>query len=553
MRRLDEEREREEEGRRMAAQRKAAFERERAEQERRRREAEAERATQEEAARQRRLAEEQDRAAQEEALRQHRVAEEQEFARRRMEEERLAAEAEHQRLLFAQEQARRAEAEENARRADLGRIQAAQQPAYPATNGHQPPANGHQPQPCGATLARTPSVASFAPSLSAAQATADVYAQAIAQQSTLQEEKAAYLRQLRLREEERRAHLASPDPSGRSAAHPASSPAQFPAPIVPQAYPSGRILPSRNPQVVSHDSYAYHTPTRQNSYSASMVSSVAPTTVISSAPPPMPPLPQRQTTHSPQPARDQVPPTTSNYKTAAEEKEELAARRRAEEARAQQAASATPPQPDDEDMPPSYPTGATAQEGSTRTAAQEKAELNRYYEAKAAVEQAQTAPAPPEPRLPVNGFDRSPLATPAPLYQAALGLQPAYPSGLLGSPPPAEPSQQQQALALSASSHEVYRDPSIAAGKRVQRSTSSSNGESAPAMNAFSPSAPSAPQPTSQIHDSSPPPQHAPHNPAGDSRQDALGGVEFGSFGVDSFPEFADLSSQLAAINAARQ
>lgn len=81
----------------------------------------------------------------------------------------------------------------------------------------------------------------------------------------------------------------------------------------------------------------------------------------------------------------------------------------------------------------------------------------------------------------------------------------------------------------------------------------SSYGESAPTMTAFSPSAPSAPQPAANDYESPPPPQHAPHNPSGESRQDALGGVEFGSFGVDSFPEFADLSSQLAAINSARQ
>ncbi|BGP36020.1 hypothetical protein JCM10296v2_007872 [Rhodotorula toruloides] len=561
MRRLDEEREREEEERRMAAQRKAAFERERAEQERRRREAETGRAAQEEEARQRRLAEEQERTAQEEAARQRRIADEQEFARRRMEEERLAAEAEHQRLLLAGEQARRAQAEEDARRADLARIQAAQQPAYPAATGHQPAAHAHQPQHYGAGLTRTPSVASFAPSLSAAQATADVYAQAIAQQATLQDEKAAYLRQLRMREEERRAHLASPDLGGRSTTLPASSlphpQAHNSATTVPQGYPSGRVLPSsRHPQVVSHESYAYNTPTRQNSYSASMASSVAPTTVISSAPPPMPPLPQREAAEAvppPQPVRDEgPPPPTSTYKTAAEEKEELAARRRAEEARAQQAASAPPPQPEDDDMPPSYPAGATGQQGSTRTAAQEKAELDRYYQAKAAVQRAQTAPPSPEPGLAANGFDRSPLATPVPLYQPAPGLQPAYPSSLLGSAPPSEPSHQQQGSTPSESSHEVHRDPSIAAGKRVQRSTSSSYGESASAMTAFSPSAPSAPQPPAHGYDTPPPPpQHTPYNQAGDSRQDALGGVEFGSF--DSFPEFADLSSQLAAINAARQ
>ncbi|BGO96276.1 hypothetical protein NBRC10512_000390 [Rhodotorula toruloides] len=554
MRRLDEEREREEEERRMAAQRKAAFERERAEQERRRREAEAERAAQEEAARQRRLAEEQERAAQEEAAHHRRIADEQEFARRRMEEERLVAEAERQRLLLAEEQARRAQAAEDTRRADLARIQAAQQPAYP-------PANGPQPQHYGAGLTRTPSVASFAPSLSAAQATADVYAQAIAQQATLQEEKAAYLRQLRMREEERRAHLASPDIGGRSASLQMPSlphsQAPVPATTVAQGYPSGRVLPSRHPQAVSHDGYAYSTPTRQNSYSASVVSTVAPTTVISSAPPPMPPLPQREAAEAvppAQPVRDEATPPTSTYKTAAEEKEELAARRRAEETRAQQAASAPPPQPEDDDMPPSYPAGATGQQGSTRTAAQEKAELDRYYQAKAAVQQAQTAPPPPEPRPAPNGFDRSPLATPVPLYQPAPGLQPAYPSNLLGSAPPSEPSHQQQGSTPSESSHEVHRDPSIAAGKRVQRSTSSSYGESTPGMTAFSPSAPSAPQPAAHGYDIPPhPPQHAPYDHAGDSRQDALGGVEFGSFGVDSFPEFADLSSQLAAINAARQ
>lgn len=260
---------------------------------------------------------------------------------------------------------------------DLSLDTTAQQPAYPS-NGHT------QQQYYGASLTRTPSVASFAPSLSAAQATADVYAQAIAQQSTLQEEKAAYLRQLRMREEERRAHLASPDLAGRPSNVAAPSLPQPPihpqVTAVPQGYPSGRVLPSRQPQLVSQDSYSYAAPTRQNSYSASMISSVAPTTVVSQAPPPMPPLPQRgagapEAAPAPQPVRDDAPPSTSTYKTAAEEKEELAARRRAEEARAQRAASAPPPQQEEEDMPPSYPAGG--QEGSSRTAAQEKAELDR--------------------------------------------------------------------------------------------------------------------------------------------------------------------------------
>ncbi|KWU42045.1 hypothetical protein RHOSPDRAFT_27204 [Rhodotorula sp. JG-1b] len=128
-------------------------------------------------------------------------------------------------------------------------------------------------------LARASSVVSFAPSMSAANATAEAYAQAIRQQaSTLSDEKAAYLRQLR-----QRTLTSSPPPP-------------------PPAPPAGPAYPTQ----VS---------------GGSIVSTLPPASLVSMVAPPVP----------------------IGYKTAAEEKEEARRRRAAEEATSPTTGDAPPP------------------------------------------------------------------------------------------------------------------------------------------------------------------------------------------------------------------
>ncbi|GAA5989635.1 hypothetical protein JCM11641_002908 [Rhodosporidiobolus odoratus] len=617
LRRQDEEREREENERRLALSRKAEMERQRAEDERRRREGEearrvelALRQAEEEEARLR--AEAQARWEAEELHRhemeEHARREAEEHARREAD---LAAAA-------AAEAARRREQEEERVRHEQ-EVQAAaieeaarnsqayahppdpyNHPAYPSAKGNSAAHSHH----LVGGIERAPSVASFAPSMSAATATADYYAQAIAQQSALSEEKAAYLRRLR----DERANLASPlagrTPSVRRASN--SQP-----PIAPHGsnptdqaslygYQQQQPAYPHPPQPPAHPNYG--PPSRQNTYTPASSSGPAypdlpqaparpPVERYVTAPqgdvgPPVPPAPPAQTSSS---------SSSNGYKTAAQEKEEAAARRRAEDARAAQ-----PPIPeeDDHDLPPSYPvqgSGTTA----PRSAAEEKAELQSYYAAKAAVDaQSRQAPPPPPARSNTQTYDHSNAATPAPTYQAAGA--PAYPSqyappvplhnningsngpayptqypqsgnggGIASAPPPTTGTTQHTPRASeSTHSDDMYRDPSIAAGKRVQRSASGS----------------SAPPPSMDSNENGvwtptgPPPPLPPQLPNGYAyqtpplslngrdrqmsyaddlaRQDAhrtLGDVAFGSFDInESFPEFEELSGQIAQANLRR-
>lgn len=204
-------------------------------------------------------------------------------------------------------------------------------------------------------------MASFAPSTSAANATAEFYAQAIGQQSGLSDEKARYLAQLR----ERRAQVGSPGPYSS----PTSSPSHYDPAALQPAYPQGNGYP-RGSQPQSQPLPPVHP-----AYGDARTS-------VPSLPlkPPLPPH-----TAASAPVEPRAPPTssTSTYKTAAEEKEEAAARRRAEDAaaaarrraeedRGKQAALPV----EDEEAPPSYPA-PPAPGGSTSSAAAEKAELER--------------------------------------------------------------------------------------------------------------------------------------------------------------------------------
>ncbi|BGP44152.1 hypothetical protein JCM10449v2_008216 [Rhodotorula kratochvilovae] len=531
MRRLDEERAREEQERKFAASRKAEMERQRADAERRRLEGEQARL----ADFARRQAEEADaRRRYEEAERERVRAEEEEQDRvRAEEEERYRREEEERRYEAEEAERRRYEEEERGRLAEKDRQRAAEaearrsqqtsqastpaahlndpysHPAYPAANCRSASYTQH----VGAGLERAPSVASFAPSMSAAHATAEFYAQAIGQQSGLSEEKARYLAQLR----EQRGQVASPSPYGSSAPRAAY---QDPAALQP-AYPQGPAYP-QPPQPPAHPAYA-SPPTRQNSYAPSSASNAP-------ALPPKPALPSHTAAPTVPPAAP-ASSSTSTYQTAAEEKEEAAARRRAED----EAAAAR------------------------RRARNEKAELERYYSAKAAVDaQQRQAPPPPPSRFGTAPFDRSPLTSPVPTYQPAADDQPtgpAYPSQLgHGS---LRASTHTIATMSDGSSHELHRDPSVAAGKRAQRPPSSS--AASDSLGYLSPSPAPVPYASEPAHDEPAYAYQPAHHPQpqrqgsyGAPGQPQLGGVEFGSFRMDEFPEFDELSQQIAAANAAR-
>ncbi|GAA6052552.1 hypothetical protein JCM3770_003239 [Rhodotorula araucariae] len=500
MRRLDEERAREEQERKLAASRKAEMERQRADAERRR--VEGEQARIAKAARRQAAEEAETKRRYEEAERARVRAEEDERARVRAEEEERYRREEEQRRHEAEEaERRRYEDEERSRLAEEDRQREAEaearhvhqasqastlaghpndgysHPAYPAANGRSASYIQH----VGAGLERAPSVASFAPSMSAAHATAEFYAQAIGQQSGLSEEKARYLAQLR----EQRGQVASPSPYGSSAPRPAFQDA---AALQP-AYPQGSAYP-QPPQPPAHPVYA-SPPARQNSY-ASVGTSGAPSL------PSKPALPA----HTAVPTVPEAAPaatSTSTYKTAAEEKEEAAARRRAEDeaaARRDEESRGKQPVaiPEDEEAPPSYPV--PVQGSSPQSAADEKAELERYYSAKAAVEsqQRQAPPAPPS-RLGPAPMDRSPLTSPVPTYQPAANgsppSRPAYPAQLGHGALRA--SLHTIATTSDGSSHDLHRDPSVAAGKRAQHTPSSSAASDSLGFFAPSPAAPSAP------------------------------------------------------------
>ncbi|GAA5963471.1 hypothetical protein JCM8115_003377 [Rhodotorula mucilaginosa] len=295
----------------------------------------------------------------------------QEEARRQELSEIEQLRAEQQRLLEEREELRRA----LAARSPHGYTPATSAPAYSAVTTKSTSPNPIPSSPPLPPLARASSVVSFAPSMSAANATAEAYAQAIRQQaSTLSDEKAAYLRQLR-----QRTMTSSPPPSAAGPAYPTQT--------------SGGSIVSTLPPASS----------------VSMVS----------------------------------PPISSGYKTAAEEKEEARLRHAAEEAASPTTGDAPPP---------SYPAGSSVSTAPpVRSASEEKAELQRYYAAKQAVDTAQqlreAASAPAYPQ-----FARSSGANAPPLDSTAFS--------------PAAASTE------SSFCQDDQRDPSIAAGKRAAPSSS---------------------------------------------------------------------------------
>ncbi|GAA5847535.1 hypothetical protein JCM9279_005284 [Rhodotorula babjevae] len=550
MRRLDEERQREELERKSAAARKVEMERQRADAERRRQEGERQRLA--DVARREAEAAEAQRRFEEEQRARARAAEE-EDARRRAEEEERYEREEEERRRYEDEERRRYEDEERHRAAEAAAASAARRAqqssealsTYPRTDSYDrpaypsPPSNGRTTS-YGNGVQRAPSVASFAPSTSAANATAEFYAQSIGQQSGLSDEKARYLAQLR----ERRAQVGSPGPYSS----PSSQPSHFDPTALQPAYPQGNGYP-RAPQPQSQPLPPVHP-----AYGDARTS---PPTL-----PPKPPLPPH--TASSAPAEPRAPTSsTSTYKTAAEEKEEAAARRRAEDAaaarrRAEEDRGKQPAIPvEDEEAPPSYPA-PPAQGGSSSSAAAEKAELERYYSAKAAVDAQRDDPPSPPSRLGPAAFDREPLASPVPTYEpSSNGGGPAYPSQL-----------DRHALRAStntvmthqsdSSSHELHRDPSVAAGKRAQRPPSSSA-----ASDSFGHPAPYSPQDERVVHagyHSPAPPQPSSYSasyingassPPLQQRQQHLRpyGVnsDFGTLRMDEQDEFDGLAQQMAA------
>ncbi|GAA5833431.1 hypothetical protein JCM11251_003493 [Rhodosporidiobolus azoricus] len=586
LRRQDEEREREENERRLAASRKAEFERQRAEDERRRREGEEARRVEMER-RQREGEEVRAREAQararweaEERARLEREREEEEERRRRHEAKlaRLAAEAARRR----EENEARVRAEQEAASAAAAAVAVAptqqagpynpayphasndayNHPAYPRSNGRSfaPAEHVH--------VERAPSVASFAPSMSAAAADVDFYALSIAQSSGLSSEKAAYLRQLRARDEERRNGNGSAGSTPSSNSHNRRPSQSQPPNNVYNAEPS--MQQNLYSAFASQPAYPQlpqppQPPSRQDSYIpvASVVGRYAASSEDAPAVPPLPSQPAAAMSSSSSPG---------TYKTAAQEKEEAAARRRAEDARGKQ-----PAIPEDEELPPSYGVPGSATSART-TAAEEKAELERYYAAKAAVDAQQGRQAPPPPPARASSaaasstFDPYMAGTPVPSYQPSLG--PSLPENFASSPAyppptssgPAYPQAQEQPLytpqrsesTLSHSNEDDYRDPSIAAGKKpVPRQAPGSFGRGGAdyTSTASAPSLLSPDQSTGYSYGSA-----ASVEPlrtiSAAARQDACeapGTVDYGSFHLDdSFPEFEVLSNQISQANAAR-
>ncbi|GAA5873044.1 hypothetical protein JCM8547_000014 [Rhodosporidiobolus lusitaniae] len=599
LRRQDEEREREEEQRRLALSRKREMERQRAEDEARRRAAEEDRlaeiarrrAAEEEEARLRAEAQAQWEAEQE-ALRRRdaeiAAAAAEEAARRRDEEMRQREEEELRRreeedARRREEDARRREEDDYRRRREEHEARIRQeQTAAAERNVNSTPAYPYSlvesysspPQHIVAGIERAPSVASFAPSIPAAAADANFYASSMAP-SGMSEEKAAYLRQLRgqttssplaSRSSLNRRPSQSQPPTNAYSADPSARANLYHGYHSQPAYP-------QPPQPPDHPSYP-SPPTRQDSYI-----------------PTGPAYPQRYEQDSatpPIPPQPPVPASSSSssgarYPTAAEEKREAEARRRAEDARGKEAAI-----PEEEDLPPSYAVpGSAAAPSRERSAAEEKAELERYYSAKAAVEQHQSrAPPPPAPparhdtlytgvsstATPAPSYQPSSYSSPPPPHQAFDG--PAYPSQFSSSaagngsaPPPPAPLRSDSTPGSSAYDHDAaYRDPSIAAGKRpVQRSTSGASLSG----NGYVPTAPPPvpPAPAGYAYASPPPPPPTESQvsyPSDVARHEAhqvlngsgLGESGFGSFHLEdsqaAFGEFEQLRDQIAASNAAR-
>ncbi|GAA5959595.1 hypothetical protein JCM21900_002948 [Sporobolomyces salmonicolor] len=506
LRRIDAEREREEKARRVALANKAEMERVRAEDEQRR--LAAEQATREEEDRrlQQAQVEEQRRRAAEAAA--------QAQAQRLYEGDQQRCEEEHFRR--AQEDHARRSHEEKVRRGqeELDRQAAAETrrifaqraaqalvPAYPPPDAyarpsylptvvHPAPSVQHH---VADGIAGAYSVASFAPSMSAAAADSAFYAQAIARSgSALSEEKAAYLHQLRQREEECRTGTAfergmssySPSQSRQLAHSPAppSTLSHYSFDPSTQSHirlsrlsllrrPLAPFLRARTPYTLSSSA----TPRPQEFYSNAPS---APS--IPDSPGYSPPVPAPETSSSAEPSR---------YKTAAEEKEEMETRRRAkgeqqqhQQQHQQQGRKHAALVEAADDLLPSYPLqgSATARD---RSAAEEK--LRRQSSRRGP--DAQPPPRPPsgQASAPPEGYDhlqhpQSAARTPAPVYQPsspAPASQPSLPSthgnrssGYDGpayaagfSHDPAQPQHQ----AKTTGSYEVPRDrdPSVSAGK----------------------------------------------------------------------------------------
>lgn len=280
-----------------------------------------------EAARRREQQQEEEARLQQERIRRDRESELSEMARLRAEQRRLLEETEALRRALAERNSSHGEpcSPSSVRRTLVAAHRVPPEyttsspaPSYPVGGEYVHHSNGRPPEQHGALpLERAPSVVSFAPSMSAVNATAEAYAQAIRQQSLnlSDDNAAAYLRQLRQR--------------------------TLPAFSSGPAYP-GLVTSSTS--------------------SASIVSTLPPTSLVSTvrAPsaPTVPPLPTQ----------------TPSYKTASEEKEEEAARQRRRAATDAAASAASPVL----EAPPSYPTGPSASTTpAPRGAAEEKAELDR--------------------------------------------------------------------------------------------------------------------------------------------------------------------------------
>ncbi|GAA5915203.1 uncharacterized protein JCM6883_001766 [Sporobolomyces salmoneus] len=443
LRRLDQEKEREELERRGALARKAEMERQRAEDEARR--VEGERVRRED--NERRQREEYERRMEEEAH------------RRRVDQERRDEE-ENRRIYLEQVARLRAEEDALAQQRRNGQVARpnAEQASYPQSHGHP----STSPQRVAYAIDRAPSVASFAPSTSAANADSHFYAQAIAsgQQSTLSQEKAEYFRQLRQRQT-----------SGSGSVSPPSSSQQHQH----QGY---FTQPIREENTLGYRAQDFSSPPRDQ---APRSRSTTPT-----------PTAHRALSTNAQTSLNSSS-TSNGYKSAAEEKAEAFARRRLEEEQARNALSSSnrsiapstvnglhEEEGDFAAPPPSYPVpvagGSTVSlaghaQAQPRSAAEEKEELSAYYRAKQAVEngrQPQTQPQVQVPSVP----PRQPTA-PTQAY-------PPSTNGYSVPPPPQTQVQTYPSPASSSSdsshphSHLRSRDPEVPLGKQRAESSSSS-------------------------------------------------------------------------------
>ncbi|ORY66797.1 hypothetical protein BCR35DRAFT_334540 [Leucosporidium creatinivorum] len=334
-------------------------------------------------------------------------------------------------------------------------------PPVPSTLGHDSQ-HGHSQN--GSSLVRSPSVNSFAPTTNMNEADVNFYANAIAnsaaplaRNSTLSEEKAAYIRRLREADESRRAGL-PPSVSPHSYRHQQHQPSPLSSPPVasqhrgyeqssPYAgYPQSDY--GHGSEAQEHlrvaPSHAYPQPAAPSPIESSVGQHWNPTPIGGSS------------------SRDYQQPWSPHPPT------EVGA---APSVSTQHAPAA----------PASLSTSsAPAMSSLPASAAEEKGALNAYYSAKAAVEaQQQAARAPPPP--PARNGDAPPSSSQQyPLQAIHEGHQIAsapYSNVSRPSSPPFAASRPQRDDTISESSSDVHRDPAIAAGKRpvaVHRSVSGS-------------------------------------------------------------------------------